>query len=265
MGVLIDGPWEHNAEITRTFEQEILELTGREFEVVLPSAKQITGDWTVGSLSRGLDQLLSDPDVDVIITAGVLGSNEAGHRGAFSKPVIAPFVINAGLQNIPLVDGTSGVKNFAYVAFPSNIVHNIRIFQSVVSFSRMAYLYTPPVIEAIPELIPNLTRAISELDLKIDFVPIQGDVDQAVRAIPDSKYGKGMRYGVRADDQKTYWADDFEVEASDASAPEGAAQPRTGGAPPAGGDEFSDGNEFSDDSPDDNGSGDKLRNHQRYG
>lgn len=103
--------------------------------------------------------------------------------------MIAPFVINAGLQNIRLVDGTSGVKNFTYVAFPSDVVHNIRIFQSVVSFSRMAYLYTPPVIEAIPELIPNLTRAISELNLQIDFVPIQGDVDQAVRSIPEGIEG----------------------------------------------------------------------------
>jgi hypothetical protein len=78
VGVLIDGPWEHNTEITRTFEQEIVELTGREFEVVLPPSKQVMGDWSIGSVSRGLDQLLSDPDVDLIITAGVLGSNEAG-------------------------------------------------------------------------------------------------------------------------------------------------------------------------------------------
>jgi len=161
VGVLVDGPWEHNKEITRAFEQEILSLTGREFDVVMPPGKRITGDWTVGSVSRGLDQLLQDPEVDLIIAAGVLGSNEAGHRGAFLKPVIAPFVINAGLHGIPLKEGASGVKNFTYVAFPSDVVHNIQIFQSVVPFNRMAYLYTPPVIEAIPELIPNLTRAVS--------------------------------------------------------------------------------------------------------
>ena len=123
--------------------------------------------------------------MDLIITAGVQGSKEAGHRGAFAKPVIAPFVIKAGLQGIRLKEGTSGIKNFTYVAFPLDVVHNIRIFQSVVPFNRMAYLYTLPVIEAIPELIPNLTRAISELGLQIDFVPIEGDVEKGVNAIPE--------------------------------------------------------------------------------
>lgn len=152
---------------------------------MFPAEKQVIGDWTVGGVSRGLDRLLADPGVELIITAGVLGSNEAGHRGEFSKPVVAPFVIDAKLQDIPHTDGTSGVRNFTYVTFPSDVVHNIRIFQSVVPFERMAYLYTPPVIEAIPELIQNLTRAVSELDLKIDFIPVQGDVAAAVRAIPD--------------------------------------------------------------------------------
>ena len=185
IGVLIDGPWERNDEIRLTFEQEILELTGREFDVSFPEEKQVTADWTAESLAQGLDQLLSDPEVDLVITAGVLGSNEAGHRTSFSKPVIAPFVINAALQGIPLVNGSSGIKNFTYVAFPSDVVHNIRIFQSVVSFDHMAYLYTPVVLQAIPELVQNLTRAVSELDLKIEFVPIQGDVAQAIAAIPD--------------------------------------------------------------------------------
>ena len=58
VGVLVDGPWEHNKEITRAFEQEILSLTGREFAVSVASEKRVTGDWTVGSVSRGLDQLL---------------------------------------------------------------------------------------------------------------------------------------------------------------------------------------------------------------
>lgn len=184
IGVLVDGPWERNAGITSMFEQEVLDLTEREFSVTFPEDKRIVADWTVASVSAGLDRLLADPEVDLVITAGVLGSNEAGHRGPLPKPVIAPFVINAALQGIPQVDGASGVRNFTYVAFPADVVHNIRIFQSVVPFKRMAYLYTPVVIESIPELIPNLTRAVSELDLEIDFVPIQGDVRAAVTSIP---------------------------------------------------------------------------------
>lgn len=186
VGMLIDGPWEQNDEITRTFEQEVVDLTGREFDVTFPESKRVIGDWTVGGVSRGLDGLLADPEVDIVITAGVLGSNEAGHRGVFAKPVIAPFVINAQLQNIPLADGASGVRNFTYVTFPSDVLHNIQIFQTVVPFTRMAYLYTPVVIESIPELVQNLTRAVSELDIQIDFVPIQGDVSAAVQAIPDA-------------------------------------------------------------------------------
>lgn len=59
----------------------------------------------------------------------------------------------------------------------------------------------------------------------------------------DSKFGNGMRYGVRADDEQTYWVDDHELEVSTEPAPERAASAARADQ----GGEFSDASEFSDD------------------
>jgi hypothetical protein len=74
----------------------------------------------------------------------------------------------------------------------------------------------------------------------------------AVFWVGPSKFGKGKRYGVKADDDDTYWVDQNQVERSDSSAPEGkASRPREVEAGMSGSEagEFSDAESFSDDAP----------------
>lgn len=47
--------------------------------------------------------------------------------------------------------------------------------------------------------------------------------------VGESRYGKGMRYGVKGDDEATYWADGTEVEKTEGAAPAPAASKGDGG------------------------------------
>ncbi len=185
VGVVIDGPWERNAEINGAFEQEIRDLVGREFDVRFPAEKRLVGDWSVTTVTANLDRLLSDASVDIIIASGPLVSHEAGHRSNLPKPVIAPFIINQAIQEIPIDAGASGVRNLVYVSWPNDLQRTLEVFQSVVPFKRMAYIYPPMILNGIPNLVRNLATATEALGIQTDYVAIQSDVRATVRSIPD--------------------------------------------------------------------------------
>ncbi len=108
IGVLNDGPWPHDARINETFESEILTLLGRRYDVRFPDSKRLEADWTLARIRANFDTLMSDPEVDIVVTLGVLSSIEACHRTDLLKPVVAPFVLDAEMQATPRDDWGQG-------------------------------------------------------------------------------------------------------------------------------------------------------------
>ena len=90
VAIVTDGPWDYNQEVLANVQKEVGVLTEGEFDVRYPPRIQLQGDWTVASVRAALDQVLTDPTVDLVIAAGVLGSGDVGQRGPLPKPVIAP-------------------------------------------------------------------------------------------------------------------------------------------------------------------------------
>ncbi len=113
IGVVFDGPSEENAPSYTTFEREIRELLEGEFAVVFPLAARVEADWTAAGVDGVLDGVLADPDVDLVITLGLLASNRVAHRRALPKPVFAPFVLNAAVQGIGSTMSGSGTDRSA--------------------------------------------------------------------------------------------------------------------------------------------------------
>lgn len=92
IGVVFDGPWVRKDEIAALFQQEIRALSERDFDIRFP--RIVPGDWTIEAVQRNLSSLLADPGIDLVLTMGILVSNEAIQRRDLPKPMIAPFVIN---------------------------------------------------------------------------------------------------------------------------------------------------------------------------
>ena len=115
VGTIVDGPWGRNQEILAAFQSEILALTEREFDVRFPESKRLIGDFAPASIKSGLDQLLADPEVDLILALGPVASHDVSLRGSLPKPVVAPFIIDPAVQGLPEKSGASGVRNLSSV------------------------------------------------------------------------------------------------------------------------------------------------------
>src|SRR6185312_10137841 len=86
VGIVTDGRNDREILSPASIEQQIEQVTGKDPQVVLPADKRFAGDWSVAGADAALDRALSDKDVDVIVTLGILASQQAAHREKLTKP-----------------------------------------------------------------------------------------------------------------------------------------------------------------------------------
>lgn len=187
IGIVQDGEV-LETDVAPMFKQEIRELLRGEYNVQFPETAQLQGNWTIPSVRKALDRLLANPRVDMVLALGALASHEAGQRRRYtqlSKPVFAPFVINARLQEMPLRDGTSGVRNLNYVTFPSDLERDFRAFLNLVPFKKFAFVASKGIVEALPQLLRSVEATVASLGLDVKVVPVGQTVDTALAALTD--------------------------------------------------------------------------------
>ncbi len=186
IGFVIDGPWDRLKKTRAEFEEEITDLLEGEFDVRFPESKQIMGDWTERAVSDGIDRLLADPQVDMVIALGVLASNDAAIRGDLPKPVLAPVVLDVYLQGLPEQDGTSGVRNLSYTAFPNPFRRDLEMFLRIVPFKKFALLTAPYYRTALQAFGERFPRVAEEMGLEMQIINVGDSVEEALTKLdPD--------------------------------------------------------------------------------
>ena len=184
IGIVMDGPWARYPQGFNLLKKEILSLTEDQFDVRFPADFTLVGDWTIAGVNQAIDRLMSRDDVDLIIAMGYVASNEISKRHRLAKPVIAPFVIDAALQGLPLKDGTSGVKNLAYINSFKSLRRDIKAFKEVASFSSLTILGDSVVLEAIPQLHEGARQIAGECALYVNIVGIESSMEDALENLP---------------------------------------------------------------------------------
>ena len=190
VGVVMDGPWERNDEVRGIFEGEVLDLVGDDFDVRFPEDKRHLADWSLAGVASAVDGLMSDPEVDLILTMGPVASTYAARLQTFPKPLVAVFVIDPEVQGIPTAtndqgDRVSGVTNLNYVTFPSDIEQSVRRLREITPFRRLTLLTSEGLVEAVPELEANLLGPVEGLDVELSTARVGTSVEAAIAAIPE--------------------------------------------------------------------------------
>ena len=108
VGVVIDGPWERNPLMEETTKREVQAITAREFDVRFPPEATVVADWSIESIQEALNRVMTDPDIDVVITWGLIASDLVCRRAEYPKPVIAPAIVDVEIQNVPFEKGAGG-------------------------------------------------------------------------------------------------------------------------------------------------------------
>jgi outer membrane protein TolC len=195
VGVLADGPLETEerilglvprAQILELIRREVVTLTAADFDLRFPDELRRAGDWHVAGVRSGLESLLEDPEVDMVLALGAISTAVACRRTELAKPVFAPVAVDVEAQDLPFTRGTSGVRNLNYTTLPASIAEDLRRFRELVPFTRLHVLVDPLVPEAMPELLGYFAELGGQMGIE-SMVPVfvVDSHDEALAALPE--------------------------------------------------------------------------------
>ena len=179
--------------VTRTIDA-VESLTRGEFDVRFPESKRLQGDWTVDGANRLFQQLVNDPEVDLVLTMGPLSSGIASLSTRLPKPVIAPFAIDISAQGLPnrLDDdgrAVTGVPNLVYLATQGDISDDLAAFQELAGVEQVHILIDRVFVDYLPKLNEVLDSASRSSNVAITVVPVDEDPQTALDQLPREAEG----------------------------------------------------------------------------
>lgn len=186
IGLLLDGKWESDELALTELKKQANILFGDEFSIQCPESKLIYGGWNINKIISGYNQLMNDGEVNIVIAYGEVASNVAVFSGIYEKPVIAALAINSELQNMPLKNGTSGIKNLNYISFTSHLENQIPVMQSLYKFNKAALLVNKlffenqKFMESQPQ--DNFIKDVGDVELQ--YIPVGSDYTSIYDLVP---------------------------------------------------------------------------------
>jgi len=184
VAIVTDGPSERGIALRTLFLDEMRAVNRGEFDIRAPDDLQVEGDWTLAGVQQVLNRVLEDRRTNLVVTLGVMASHVAARRANLPKPVLAPFVANRTLQDLPYKDGASGKENLSYVSLDIDFQRDLKVFRGIVPFTHLALLLDNATAVAVPGLRDMVMRAERELGIKVTYIVVETSAAQALAAIP---------------------------------------------------------------------------------
>ena len=137
-------------------------------------------------LAELIEATFQDEQTDIIVTVGSMASAILAQRKSFPKPAISSFIIDNGLQNVPITpQGTSGINNFTYIQSPFSFKEDLNILYDIYPFKKVGIIRS----KNLDRLFPNFEDLFSEtaIELQAEFVSIAAGNDAAstLAALPE--------------------------------------------------------------------------------
>jgi len=184
VGVVLDGPSAGLATLSEHVARETLAITKREFEVRFAADKRVTADWTAAGVTKVIDAMLDDPDVDVIVGMGPIASYDLARRASLSKKAIAPFLIGTSLQGLSKPDAPFKLKNLSHIVWSLRLERDLKAFRELGQFDKVAFLANAAVARAIPGLGARLEARAKTVGVDLSIVFVEMTAESALAKLP---------------------------------------------------------------------------------
>lgn len=187
LGIITD--FEKSPVVDSIFQIMIMEIdktTGSSKKVTLDNAHVIYENNSLEAARANYDQLISQ--VDFMLLIGVVSIKGVSINLQFPKPTIGLGAIDPRLQEIPLLDGKSGVQNFSYIWATQDFEKELIQFRQLYPFDNLSVLVDPANAitfnqQKAQQVIDSLSQLLSTT---INIVPVSNDIAGSLSAIPDS-------------------------------------------------------------------------------
>ena len=161
LGLIADDTSGDMARFLELVHQEMDLLAGARYTYTLGEGKGGTIDWSADKARALYRELVADPEVDLIVSIGVVSSSVVADSGPYTKPVIAVGIMDSVLQGVRDGDeDRSGIANLTYVHFNHSITEDLLLFRRLTSFEEVGIVFDPSVVDVIQKKEAELDKAL---------------------------------------------------------------------------------------------------------
>lgn len=170
VAVVLDGLSDRLSNQQQLYVDELLALTGNEFDVEI---RKFVGEWSKDSTLSMIEAAYADPDVDLVLMTGFVANQVAATRAEFPKPTFLPLILDTNLLKSDAKDGTSGVRNLNYLNAYANFSDDLDTLSRFRPYRHLVLF----VDEALASAIPQLRNAAVEVsaDRGIELIAVTHD------------------------------------------------------------------------------------------
>lgn len=184
VGIVMDGSWGRYGDLKELFINDIKALSTDKQSLRFPADKQLSGNGQATAIRAALKQLLSDPEVDIVLALGFSASNIAPQLAPLSKPVFAPFLFEPLLEKGSRKGFGSPIKNLNYVSIGRELEGQLINFRRLTTYRALAIMIDQSLYDAMPGLKTYARTLANEFTMEVQLIPVANDVDQALNALP---------------------------------------------------------------------------------
>lgn len=189
IALLSDTDWvlEPYDEVIR---EEISALLEGEFEIEFPEDAHLRIRGSDRDAQTLLSELLSRPDVDLIVALGPGSTHALAQHPALSKPCFGTTVIERELQGFPLTEaGTSGQTNLTYLVDDLPLSEVLGTFRELAPLSNVGLVLDQAIAAQIPAVRIEVGSTSEKSGLFLQPIPTDRDLTEVLDRLPEGLDG----------------------------------------------------------------------------
>lgn len=174
IAVVQDGSSPHYTQLLKEIEKEfrkVMGLMGEEKEITFITEGYNAG-WNPGAIPSLLGKALTDSEVDIVLTLGILSAQGAASPVLFlTKPVVSTLVDRSELLALPInSEGKSSKANYTFVVLNLPVSRDFEVFHNLMGFTDISILGDGVVAKNLKGLNKVKSDLEKKLGIKINII-----------------------------------------------------------------------------------------------
>jgi len=183
IAVVRDGP-PPGEDVVPLIEQELALHLPRGTTVRFRVDPTFDAGWDPDRINGALEKGLQDPETDLVLVTGSLGT-AAAVRIELDKPVVSAYLQRADIFPLPSAnDDRSPVENLVYMVQSHRAAREVGVFRSLAEFETLTILVGAEEVPLLGMVGPRLVNAQESAGLGFDVVAVSTDVDATLASLP---------------------------------------------------------------------------------
>jgi outer membrane protein TolC len=183
IAVVRDGP-PAGQDIVPLIEEELALHLPRGTTVRFKVEPAFDAGWDPQRIEGALTKALQDPETDLVLVTGSLGTAAAGGM-ELGKPVVSSFLQRADLYPLPYADeDRSPLDNMVFMVQSHRAARDVEVFRSLAVFDTLAVLVGSEDVPLLGMAEPRLDDVPETSGLQLEVVAVSPDADATLARLP---------------------------------------------------------------------------------